>query len=87
MRNQFCLLTVPTASSVFTMIKTFRKVQVRFRLINLKVTNDEYERIKIMAEKYTDGNVSAWLRAAGMSEPNEFTKFDQADRDDETDNS
>ena len=54
------------------MVKTFRKLEVRHKLVNLKVTQREYDRIQMMAEKYAAGNMSAWLRAVGMSEPSEY---------------
>lgn len=36
-------------------------------IINLKVTVKECDQLNAAARKYTDGNVSAWLRLAGLN--------------------
>lgn len=39
----------------------------RTRLINFKVSSDEYSRIEALAERFAAGNVSLWLRNRGMT--------------------
>jgi len=41
------------------------KAPKKEKLINLKVSESEFEEIKDRADKYADGNVSAWLRVSG----------------------
>ena len=39
----------------------------RKRLINLKVSDHEYDCIESLARKHSSGNISGWLRDRGMS--------------------
>lgn len=42
--------------------------------LNLKVSETEMKRIRAKADKYTDGNISAWLRLAGQNyTPDDFS--------------
>lgn len=36
-------------------------------LINIKISKEDLVRLKIKANLYTDGNLSHWLRYAGMN--------------------
>ncbi len=43
-----------------------RKRKDKNRIINVKVTEKERKAIIALAAKYTDGNVSSWLRYAAI---------------------
>lgn len=46
--------------------KTAKTKKPTYRLVNLKVTDKERRLLEIQAQKYTRGNLSAWLRYAGV---------------------
>ena len=41
--------------------------ETRSRPFNIKVTETEYSTLKVKAQRYTDGNVSAWVRYAALN--------------------
>jgi hypothetical protein len=43
-----------------------RKKKVELEMIVMKITSKELRQIKALAKKYADGNLSAWLRSAGL---------------------
>lgn len=51
------------------MFRPFKKIEIRHKLINLKVTLREYDRIKAMADKHAGGNISRWIRAIASHDP------------------
>lgn len=62
----------------------------RTRLINFKVSEQEYDRIEGLAREHAEGNISVWLRRRGMtlsSFPSNFVLLDDDDEatDDPTD--
>lgn len=44
----------------------FSKRTAPTRVVNIKCTQTELDAIKANAEKYTDGNVSLWIRFSAM---------------------
>lgn len=51
------------------------KTKTKLKLINFKVSEEDYLAIKAKADLYEDGNVSLWLRKQGKSDPNGFTSL------------
>lgn len=49
-------------------MKTLAKV----KKFQLRMTEKEWNRVKILAEYYAGGNVSAWLIHGGLNAPREF---------------
>ena len=43
--------------------------QSNFKVLQIivKANSKEYERIKLLAVRFTNGNVSEWMRSAGMN--------------------
>lgn len=42
--------------------------------INFKLSKKDYKALKVQAEKFTNGNLSAWLRIAGLEYDREIQK-------------
>lgn len=47
-------------------VKVLKKMQRRQRLVNFKVSEEEYERIQKKADEFAAGNLSEWIRFATM---------------------
>jgi hypothetical protein len=43
-----------------------RKKKSELEMIVMKISAKDLRRIKALAKKYADGNLSAWLRSAGL---------------------
>lgn len=43
------------------------KPETRSRPFNIKVTETEYTVLQTKAQRYTDGNISAWVRYAALN--------------------
>lgn len=56
----------------------------RTRLINFKVSDNEYDRIESLARQYASGNISVWLRRRGMTMSSFPGNFILLDEDDDT---
>ena len=51
------------------------KTNLKKKLINLKVSDEDYRLIKGKADLYEEGNISLWLRKQGRSDPNGFVEI------------